>query len=84
MSSLRNMYTLAHFRGLGTSVLGTPKTWIFFEDVTGFLIYSQINGKKNIGLLKAVYVVFTSSMTIAFTVMWPGTIMWDEVRKQLT
>ena len=52
--------------------------------LAGFLINFQINGKKNIGLLKAVYVVFTSSMTIAFTVMWPGTIMWDEVRKQLT
>ena len=66
--------------------MGHQKPGYFFlkTSLAGFLINFQINGKKNIGLLKAVYVVFTSSMTIAFTVMWPGTIMWDEVRKQLT
>ena len=31
------------------------------------------------GLLIAVYVVFTGSMTTAFLGMWPGTIMWAEV-----
>ena len=43
------------------------------------IIFKQINGKKNMGLLIAVYVVFTGSMTTAFLGMWPGTIMWAEV-----
>ena len=42
-------------------------------------IFKQINGKRNTGLLIAVYVVFTTSMTTAFLIMWPGTIMWAEV-----
>ena len=42
-------------------------------------ILIQINGKRNMGLLIAVYVVFTTSMTTAFLIMWPGTIMWAEV-----
>ena len=48
-------------------------------DVNVTIFLRQINGKKNTRLLIAVYVVFTASMTTAFLVMWPGTIMWAEV-----
>ena len=43
------------------------------------IIFKQVDGKKNTGLLIAVYVVFTTSVTTAFLIIWPGTIMWEEV-----